>query len=77
MKTRALADGVAPLTERQREVLRVIAQVYAAIGEPPSVRYLARRLGVHHSVVEDHLAVLCRKGWLATPTPAGLRCTHF
>lgn len=68
--------GTAPLSPRQAEVLRVICRFYEATGEPPSERYLSRRLGVHLTVVQGHLAVLYRKGWLATPTPAGLRCTH-
>ena len=68
--------GTAPLSPRQAEVLRVIARFYEATGEHPSERYLARRLGLHLTVIQGHLAVLYRKGWLETPTPAGLRCTH-
>ena len=72
----AAEHGTAPLSPRQAEVLRVIARFYEATGEHPSERYLSRRLGLHLTVIQGHLAVLYRKGWLATPTPAGLRCTH-
>jgi Mn-dependent DtxR family transcriptional regulator len=68
---------VAPLATRQREVLRLIARFYKATGEFPSVLYIARRLAVHHSVVQDHLLALHAKGWLRTPEPSGLRCTHI
>ncbi len=68
--------GTAPLSPRQAEVLRFIAHCYRETRFFPSEREIARRLGLHHSVVQEHIAMLYRKGWLATPTPAGLRCTH-
>lgn len=64
------------LAARQRQVLVVIARYWQATGEYPSQRYLARRLSLHLSTVQDHLDALYRKGWLSTPTPAGLRCSH-
>lgn len=70
------AHAVRPLTARQREVLRVIVQFYRREGEAPSVCFIARRLGLHHSAVQDHIARLYSKGWLGSPTPAGLRCPH-
>jgi DNA-binding transcriptional regulator YhcF (GntR family) len=73
MSTEAVA---APLSPRQRDVLRLIQRVMAHDDRPPSVRYLAMRLGVHHSVIEEHLWALYRKGWLKSPTPEGIYCTH-
>jgi SOS-response transcriptional repressor LexA len=67
---------VEPLTERQRAVLACIARVYEATGEPPSIRYISRRLSLHLSTVQEHLEALHRKGWLRSPGPSGLRCTH-
>jgi len=67
---------VRPLTERQRQVLSVIQQVYDALGEPPSVRYLGRRFGMDHQAVQRHLDALFRKGWLRAPSPGGIRCLH-
>ena len=69
--------GTAPLSPRQAEVLRVIVRFYEATGEHPSERYLSRRLGVHLTVIQGHVAALFKKGYLATPTPGGLRCLHI
>lgn len=66
-----------PLTSRQREILRVIQQVYAVLGEPPSVRYLGRRFAMTHHAVQEHLDALYRKGWLRLACPAGVRCLHY
>lgn len=70
--------GTAPLSARQREVLSLIQRVVSddPLHRPPSVLNLATRLGLHHSVVQDHLKALWRKGYLYTPTPSGLRCCH-
>jgi Mn-dependent DtxR family transcriptional regulator len=73
----AAVHEVPDLSPRQREVLRVIIAFRRDTGEFPSVEYLSRRLEVHHSSVQGHLAALYRKGWLRTPTPAGLRCLHL
>jgi len=63
------------LTERQAQVLTLIEEATRVLGEAPSARAIARRLGVHHSRVQQILEVLYRKGRLATPSPAGLRRT--
>lgn len=68
--------AVLALTPRQRDVLRVLTQYTAAVGEAPPLRYVARRLGLHHSRVAEHLRELHRKGWLRSPTTDGLHCTH-
>lgn len=60
-----------PLTGRQRLVLDTIVRYYRATGEPCTVRYLARRLGLHPSTIGEHLSALYRKGWL--PAPAAPR----
>lgn len=58
-------DGAADnLTSRQRDVLSAILTYHEAVGEEPSVRYIARRLNLHHSTIQDHLSALQRKGWL-------------
>ena len=73
-----MSEGAAlrPLTQRQREILRAIQQIYEVLGEPPSVRYLGRRFGMDHQAVQCHLDALFRKGWLRVPSPAGIRCLH-
>jgi DNA-binding CsgD family transcriptional regulator len=65
-----------PLTPRQREVLRLIVQFYRHTGETPSIYWIARRLGLHHSVAQEHVERLYQKGWLGSPSPAGMRCPH-
>lgn len=61
--------GRQPITDRQRELYNLIEKVCDLTGEPPTERFLARRIGVHHSTVQWHLHALHRKGWLRTPTP--------
>lgn len=68
--------AVRPMTRRQRDVYALLVQFRRATGESPSVAYLARRLRLHHSVVQQHLDGLFRRGWLLSPTPDGLRCLH-
>lgn len=64
----------ADLTDRQREVLTTVETYNVATGEPCPAAYLARRLGLHHSTVRQHLDSLHRKGWLRAPgSPARLR----
>lgn len=62
-------DHQASLTDRQLVVLRTIAHYYEATGEPCSMSYVARRLGIHHETVRDHVQALARKGWLRAPGP--------
>lgn len=66
----------AKLSTQERDALRIIARVYDVLGEPPSQRAVARRLGVSLSRVQQILVDLYRKGWLLTPDPGGLRCIH-
>lgn len=68
--------AVAPLAVRQRDVLMLIQQAYEATGEAPSMRCIARRLSISLRAVQDHLNALYRKGWLRSPDPGGLYCTH-
>jgi predicted ArsR family transcriptional regulator len=67
---------VKPLAARQRDVFQLLARITEALKEPPTVEYLARQLKVHRKTVQQHLDALFAKGWLSSPTPAGLRCTH-
>ncbi len=76
MRDAEVVHAVVPLSPRQRDVIRIIIRFREATGETPSERYLARRLGIRLSVVQGHLAMLYRKGWLVSPTPAGLQCLH-
>ena len=55
------------LSTMQRRVFDIIVQYHEATGEPCSARLIARRLTLHHSTVQDHLAALWRKGWVLTP----------
>jgi DNA-binding IclR family transcriptional regulator len=57
------------LTSRQRAVLELIATYYHTTAEPCPANYVARRLNLHHSTVQEHLSVLHRNGWLETPNP--------
>jgi len=59
-----------PLTDRQREVYAEMVRYGQFAGEPPSVRFLARRLGLHWTTVQDHLVAIHRKGWLPSPRPS-------
>ncbi len=52
------------LTERQREVLEVVARWQAEHGYPPTVRELAGVLGIQVGAVQRHLEALQRKGFL-------------
>lgn len=62
------------LTTQQRKVLEAVAAYYVVTGEACSTMYLARRLSLHHSTVQEHLVALFHKGWLKTPNaPATLR----
>ena len=68
---------VLPLTEKQGRILRYIQAVTEKQGEPPSARCISRHFDVGLETIRDHLTALYRKGWLATPSPAGVRCTHL
>lgn len=73
-----MTDHVAyPLSRQQRLVLEVIVRYFQATSEPPSVCYVARRLKLHHSTVQEHLRAIHEKGWLVVPHPDGLRCPHL
>jgi len=77
--TRAASDDtrhVAPLhtlTTKQRRLLEAIDGYQRATGEACPAALLGRRLHVHHSTIQKHLATLHRKGWLRSPNaPARL-----
>jgi hypothetical protein len=67
---------VRPLSKRQRDVLRGIVMFRRSTGEAPSLLYVARRLGLHHATVQQHIEALYIKGWLVSPTTSGTRCLH-
>ncbi len=52
------------LTARQEEVLAAVKELTAERGWPPTVRELARRLGVGPRAAFEHLAALVRKGYI-------------
>jgi len=52
------------LTARQAEVLAAVRELSAARGWPPTVRELARRLGIGPRAAFEHLAALVRKGYI-------------
>ena len=59
--------GPSTLTDRQSTILKTIDRYCEATGEPCPANYLARRLSLHHSTIQEHLARLYRKGWLRAP----------
>lgn len=67
-----------PLTDRQRTVLAEIVRYYIATGEPCPSRFVARRLSLHHSTVQEHIAALRKKGALRSTgspsTPVEFHC---
>lgn len=52
------------LTGRQEEVLAAVKEMTAERGWPPTVRELARRLGIGPRAAFEHVAALVRKGYL-------------
>lgn len=56
------------LTAAQSRILGEIALYVEVTGEPCGGRYLARRLGLHHSTVQQQLERLHRQGWLRGPS---------
>lgn len=70
----------APLSPRQLEVLRIIQDVVRVMHEKPrtapSAEDIAAALDINPSVVRGHIAALYRKGWLKSPSTAGIRCLH-
>ena len=76
MNTQVAPHTVLPLSRRQRAVLRLIVLYYRTTGEAPTVCFLARRLQLHHSTVQEHILALHEKGWLLSPAPSGIRCLH-
>jgi Mn-dependent DtxR family transcriptional regulator len=62
---------VSPLDRRQRTVLLVIVSYHDATGEYPTNAYVARRLGLHHSTIQQHLRALYQRGWISEPVPYG------
>jgi repressor LexA len=60
------------LTDRQRQVQRIIYELYQETGRPPTVREIGQRLGLRSScTVQRHLDALERKGYIRrTPTKA-------
>lgn len=76
-----MTDTLRPLTTRERQALRALCAYYRAdVSEylgPPPIRYLERRLQVSRAYARELLESLHRKGWLQTPTTAGVRCPHL
>jgi predicted ArsR family transcriptional regulator len=79
--TRSVDQGPPPrvplntLTLKQRRLVEAIDQFTRATGEPCSAHYLARRIGVHHTTIREHLEALHRRGWVLTPN-APVQLTH-
>ena len=65
-----------PLTARQSAILDAICRYYETTQEPCPASYLARRMSLHHSTIQEHLARLNRKGWLRAPNAPAvpIRC---
>jgi DNA-binding IscR family transcriptional regulator len=74
--TPPLATPLHALTTQQRRVIDAVEQYARATHEPCPARYVARRLRLHHSTVQDHFTALHRKGLLQSSTgPAVLAIT--
>ena len=54
------------ITERQKEVLTFISNFTEESGFPPTVREIGDHFGISLRAVQDHLAALQKKGYLAT-----------
>lgn len=70
----ALKKSVPPrtLTDRQREVLAVIARFWGESGRTPTYREIAERIGIaSFTGVFCHLKALSRKGYVRLVRPAG------
>jgi len=57
------------LSVQQRRVLALIQAYHRVTREPCPGRYLARRLTLHISTIQQHLEVLHRKGHIRGPNP--------
>jgi DNA-binding NarL/FixJ family response regulator len=68
-ETNLTGDGPSPLTQRQQQVLQLMTRYGEQFDEAPSVSFIARRLQVHRTTVQDHLEAIHRKGWLPAPRP--------
>ncbi|HKY15589.1 MAG TPA: transcriptional repressor LexA [Microthrixaceae bacterium] len=63
--TPSATDDLAPLTERQREILEYIGRTVDERGYPPSVREIGTAVGLNSpSTVHSHLETLQRLGYL-------------
>lgn len=61
--------GAGPsLTGRERMILDIVVQYVRVTGEPCPGRFIARRIGAHHSTIQQRLQQLHRKGWLRGPS---------
>lgn len=59
----AYTDNDQPVTERQMEMLRIVARHISAAGVPPSIREIGNEMRIHSTNgVNDHLKALERKG---------------
>ena len=56
---RAIAPG--EITSRQREVLVLVRQYYAAAHELPSAGWLSRRLKISRATAHEHMAIVLEK----------------
>lgn len=53
-----------PITERQAQVLEIIAESIERNGHAPTQEAIGRRLGINKSTVNEHIRALIRKGRL-------------
>jgi DNA-binding IclR family transcriptional regulator len=64
-----------PLTVQEQRVWAVLSHC-AKVDVTPSLRDVARALGVSHVRVYQYLSAMYRKGYLKNPTTGGLYCKH-
>ena len=53
------------ITDRQKEVLNFISEYTEANAYPPTVRDIGEHFGISLRAVQDHIAALQKKGYLA------------
>src|SRR3989338_253880 len=60
------------LTDRQREVLKIIRDAEKRGQNFPTLRDIAKTLGVNVHAIQGHIEALQKKGWIQKQSPYGL-----
>jgi repressor LexA len=60
------------LTERQRQVLKIFSEAEKRGENFPSIRDIAKKLGVNLHAIQGHIEALQKKGWIQKQSSFGL-----